>query len=544
MKVPDILFDEPVLRVDEDAILEVLGFAFATGKAPQLLESHLVDDHTGDHSPFDEQCFAEDLFLKDLVADCFPLKGFRIRQAVNMQYFYRHLCNPPKDLSVITFRQEILKELLAEPNTLEKFKELYAALRRLVWAFDTSSFGVSLDLTEFRMDVIQALMEVVHIMRDGFADAKSGLVRIAEAGREVAESEAYRELTDLLDYENRLSSVDVRIRVGAAGDLRGFRVKRIAENEENRFYSNPWQRFVEKGRLWMRGYRFRDADLVAQLVSDVFKRLEHKVVNFVQLLGQVEFYLVVLGFREKMKEHGLETCLPEFGAAPAQWRGLFNPLLLRQEIRPVAGDLLPERADNITLVTGPNSGGKTRFLQAIGIAQLMGQNGMFVPAASARMRVVNGLFASLRELDGVDATEGRLGTELARIHTAFRKSPYGSMLLLDELCSGTNPSEGSEIVSLVLEMLAGLHPQAYITTHFLDYVRSMFASASIPNLEFLQVELNNNEQPTYRFVKGVATTSLARKIADRLGVSRGELEMLVSQKRNSAPQATPLRVIA
>ena len=103
------------------------------------------------------------------------------------------------------------------------------------------------------------------------------------------------------------------------------------------------------------------------------------------------------------------------------------------------------------------------------------------------------------------------------------------MLIMDELCSGTNPSEAEEIVLMVLQLLERLNPVALITTHF-------WASAPPPdqqpvaNLRFLQVDLNREQRSTYQFVPGVAETSLAAHTAKRLGVTFEELSALVDEQ--------------
>src|SRR6185312_6594180 len=95
--------------------------------------------------------------------------------------------------------------------------------------------------------------------------------------------------------------------------------------------------------------------------------------------------------------------------------------------------------------------------------------------------------------------EGRLGTELLRIRQLFERLPPGAMVLLDELCSGTNPSEGEEIFELVIRMLGRLKPYAFITTHFLEFAARLERERKIPDLRFLQVALGPDDEPTYQF---------------------------------------------
>jgi DNA mismatch repair protein MutS2 len=108
------------------------------------------------------------------------------------------------------------------------------------------------------------------------------------------------------------------------------------------------------------------------------------------------------------------------------------------------------------------------------------------------------------------------------------------MVILDELCSGTNPSEGEEIFELVVRMLARLAPQAFITTHFLAFAARLARERKIAELRYLQVQLDPSHRPTYQFTPGVAHTSLAGHAAARLGVTGDQLLSLIERNIASA----------
>src|SRR5690606_19145329 len=159
-------------------------------------------------------------------------------------------------------------------------------------------------------------------------------------------------------------------------------------------------------------------------------------------------------------------------------RSLYDPLLFAQDVAITPTSLALPPGGHVALITGPNSGGKTRLLEARALAQLLGEGGLPVPAASARLRRASGLFASLREASSVGQREGRLGTELVRIRKLFERAEPGYLIVVDELCSGTNPTEGEEMFHLVLELLRALRPEAYISTHFLQFARALEPEAA------------------------------------------------------------------
>ena len=124
---------------------------------------------------------------------------------------------------------------------------------------------------------------------------------------------------------------------------------------------------------------------------------------------------------------------------------------------------------------------------------------------------------------GTGEPGGTPGSRMPRIEP-------GSVAILDELCSGTNPDEGEAIFEMVVSLLPRLGPQVFVSTHFLGLAARLEKQRPVPSLSFLQVELDPAEKPTYQFVPGVATTSLAHKVAARLGVTKEELEKLVAAK--------------
>ena len=121
----------------------------------------------------------------------------------------------------------------------------------------------------------------------------------------------------------------------------------------------------------------------------------------------------------------------------------------------------------------------------------------------------------------------------------FEHLPPDAMVLLDELCSGTNPSEGEEIFELVVSTLARLEPQVFITTHFLAFAARLERERKISGLGFLQVELGADRRATFQFIEGVAKTSLAGHAAERLGVTRDQLDSLVERNTQRFRAATP-----
>jgi DNA mismatch repair protein MutS2 len=516
------------MRFDGDALRLSLTLAFSGGGQGGLF-GEALDGAALAPSSFDPRAFANDLFLRSFVTLCCKVRIDQREYAVAQQHLTRLLGAPPADLRTIEFRRGILAELSSSPPLRRELERLYMVLYRLRKLLESSS--AEWDPNRRQMDVLAAVKELIERMAGGFGSATSGLSRLAAFGLAVKSSEAFRSLSDLTAYDEKLATLELKVSVGADGKIRGFKLLSVAENQTNPFVGSPVQRWLARAELFLRGFSFSSGEVMARLILAVFDGLEPVFPSFVALLGDLEFYLGALGFADFAASAGLAVCLPDFVVpeAPRRLSGLFNPLLLAHGIPPVPCDITTSRHDTTVLVTGPNSGGKTRLLQSVALTQLLGQAGMFVPARVAELTLASSLVVSLIQETKADQAEGRLGMELVRIRALFEHLPPGAMVMLDELCSGTNPSEGEEIFELVVQMLTRLRPQAFITTHFLAFAGRLESQGAIPELRFLQVSLGENHEPTYQFKPGVAKTSLAGHAAARLGVTGEQLLSLVER---------------
>jgi len=539
ISVPDLLHPEPQRRLDAQALREALTFAFATGGTSESF-SKIWERANFGASDFSSNCFARELFLSDFVARCLSFTVAGQKYVPERGHLLRLIAQPPRDLRVTRFRSEILRELSAAPERVEELGRLAVKIRGLVQRLEAPDRGKRYDAIGRRVDILRGVRELLDELSTAFEGAGPGLARVRQFALEQQGKPAYQTLVNLLDHESDRATIELRVKVGYDGELRSFQIVRAGENHENPFYRSRFARLLTRLTLWLRGYGFGEAELLGRLANAAFDGVQECVISLFQLLVDMEFYLASLSLRQLANRNGLEMCLPEFhdqSEAQSQLEGLFNPFLLFEERPPKSANIAAgERA--LVVITGPNSGGKTRLLQALALAQLLGQSGSFVPARRATLRARHGLFVSLTHEASSDQREGRLGIELLRIRRMFEQLRFGSLVILDELCSGTNPSEGEEIFELVVSLLAELEPQAFITTHFLQFASRLEKERPVPRLEFLQVELDTHDNPTYGFVPGVATTSLAERTAERLGVTREALRELVDRAKQQKPGAS------
>jgi DNA mismatch repair protein MutS2 len=527
---PDLLSEREGPGPDPEALLNQLDLAFLGRASAGELDAELDAMPLG-VTDWEPAHFAGDLFLNELVTGCLTVKIRGQWAPMHKPFLERVLTTPPPELETVRFRQAILRELEEQEPLATALETLFARALHLLSLMRASRDDARLEPVRFRLDVLGAFRDVVEQMAEGFAGAATGLKRLHQVGEGIRQSPAYRNMVALLNHQASMATLRLDAVIGANGKLRHLEINRLEECRRNPFYRRPLRRWWDRMRIIYHRYHIEPEELVDRLVMGVYQDVAYAMARAIQVLCHLELYLAARSFAAEARSRGLQVCLAEIApGARIELEGLFNPLLLTLMERPVPSDISMGSTNPVALVTGPNSGGKTRLLQAVGIAQVLAQSGLYVPCREARLPFVTGLFASIIELDRADQSEGRLGTELVRLRTLFERVPPGSLVLLDELCSGTNPSEAIEIVDMVLRLLRRLEPVAFVTTHFLDFAQQLHGSAASDGFVFLQAEVKAAHGATYRFIPGVATTSLAVGTARRLGVTFSELEAKLDKR--------------
>jgi DNA mismatch repair protein MutS2 len=528
--LPDLLAPAPERSPDAERLTHLLDLAFLGRASAGELDRELDSMEAGS-TPWSPEHFVGDLFLAELVKANLRIKIAGQEFEFHGPFLGRVLSSPSGDASTIRFRQAILRELEAEPSLSAASEELLIRLYRLLTLLHASRDDARLEPIRFRFEVLDALRMVVLQMVEGFEGATSGLQRLHDAGVRITATEAFERLQALLDHHEKMATLSLEAFIGADGRIRHLEIRSLREAKGNPYYRRPLRRWWDRLRIFYRRYSLGSVELAERLTMAVWQEMLPALVRLIQLICHLELYLFARIYADASRSRGLEVCLPTIDpSAELEIEALFNPLLLALMERPIPTDLRMSSTQPITLVTGPNSGGKTRLLQAVGIAQVLGHCGLYVHSRRATMPLVNGLFASIVELDRAYQSEGRLGTELLRLRNLFENVPPKSLVLLDELCSGTNPSEAIEIVDMVLRLLRQIEPYALVTTHFLDFADQLQTRSSSDGIAFLQAEVDQGMGATFRFIPGVAATSLAVGTAERLGVTFEELERILEQR--------------
>ena len=199
-----------------------------------------------------------------------------------------------------------------------------------------------------------------------------------------------------------------------------------------------------------------------------------------------------------------------------------RPSIDERRVPPVPLDLEIDSSTQALVITGPNTGGKTIVLKTIGLLTLMAQCGVPVPAAVARLSWRPRIYADIGDEQSVIANLSTFSGHLTRIKQFLDDLLPGSLVLLDELGTGTDPAEGAALGIAVLEHLANLGAMTIVSTHH-DALKA-FAHSSGCSLNASMEFDSESLQPTYTLRIGRPGRSNAFDIAETLGLEASLVE--------------------
>ncbi len=170
------------------------------------------------------------------------------------------------------------------------------------------------------------------------------------------------------------------------------------------------------------------------------------------------------------------------------------------------------------IITGPNTGGKTVVLKTTGIIVLMAMSGLMIPAKEgSKIFVFDNIFADIGDEQSIQESLSTFSSHISNIANILNKATSKSLVLLDELGSGTDPKEGSSLAISILEELYKQKTLTISTTHYPELKNFAIVTEGFENA---CVEFDiKNLAPTYKLLIGIPGTSNAFAISKKLGIS-------------------------
>jgi DNA mismatch repair protein MutS2 len=193
-----------------------------------------------------------------------------------------------------------------------------------------------------------------------------------------------------------------------------------------------------------------------------------------------------------------------------------HPLLLARSDEVIPFDLSFEAGERVLVVSGPNTGGKSVFLKAMGLIAVLAQSGVLPPVRKGtRLPVFTQVFADIGDEQSIEGSLSTFSAHLANLREIVQAADRHSLVLVDEMGTGTDPAEGAALARAVLETLAERGALTIATSH-LGALKHLDGEVSAVVNASLQFDPDRME-PTYQLVKGRPGRSYGLAIARRLG---------------------------
>ena len=286
----------------------------------------------------------------------------------------------------------------------------------------------------------------------------------------------------------------------------------------NTFYVEPKENVEINNEIGILKRKEREEILrILKEASEVIKENADELINSLWNFSQIEFIFSKMNFcaRNGFNKQNIVN------SQELNLKKAYNPLIDKDVV--VKNDVILDNKGNSLIITGPNTGGKTVILKTVGLCVYLTHLGFYIPALEeSTVGFFEDVFVDIGDEQSIENNLSTFSSHMTNIIDILNKTNDKSIILLDELCSGTDPSEGAVLSIALLEKFKNLNATMLCTTHYPEIKNYCFESEYYKNssMEFDFEKL----KPTYRFIIGLPGKSNAINISAKLGLEQSIID--------------------
>ena len=460
--------------------------------------------------PSNAQALIQDLELNTLF----------LAMARNDKFLYdiaqRVILSSCTDLDTIRYRQDVLKDCLKNPSVIRQIYQIpidSIEKRQRHWLGVFSSYPAGIlsganDFMEMFLELLHRLRSIAEEHADKF-ESEGFRKFFAMIKKELSE-EYLSSIQDHLDELRFSEGVLISAELGRGNQGTHYILRKPSDKVR-------WTKriFTPKKPIYSFDIHPRDdagaraigdlKDIGINQVANALAQSTDHIDSFLKMLRvELAFYIGCLNLSEQLAQMGETVTFPLPVAANERkhsFQGLYDvALALTMKQKTVSNEVNADNKD-LVIITGANQGGKSVFLRSIGIAQLLMQCGMFVPADTFTANICTGLFTHYKRKEDTSMKSGKLDEELNRMSDIVDHLTPNSMVLFNESFSATNEREGSEIARQITTALLEEHIKVFYVTHQFEFAHG-FYSKDMENAIFLRADRKVGGARTYKLIEG------------------------------------------
>ena len=421
------------------------------------------------------------------------------------------------DPETIVYRQDILKDCLKNTSVIRELYQISIESienKKKFWMGIFSRSPGSILYSAVRMmDMFVCLLKKLKAISDRYAEQfdSEGFIKLFNMINSELNDEYFEVVAAQLKELKFNNGILLSAQLGQGNEGFDYTMRKFPDNSNNFIkrlmdlkkpeYTFRLANRDDHGARALSEIRDRGINLAANALAQAADHIDSFLIR---LQAELAFYIGCLNLREQLDQMDTPITFPIPLASEHRshsFEDLYDICLALTKKKKVVGNSVDANKIDLAVIIGANQGGKSTFLRSIGLAQLMMQCGMYVPAKTFTANVCEGLFTHYKRKEDPSMNSGKLDEELSRMSDIANHLSANSMVLFNESFAATNEREGSEIARQIISALLEKHVKVFFVTHLYEFAHE-FYNQKMANTIFLRAERKSGGRRTFKLREG------------------------------------------